>query len=75
MEEEFDWRTNGCLDMVQYFLLNRCCGGRGIILYVVLHEIRKGNETLSRSAEALARGERITLATLERLATRQGTQA
>ena len=47
----------------------------GIILYVVLHEIRKGNETLSKSAEALARVERITLATLERLATRQGTQA
>ena len=47
----------------------------GIILYVILREIRKGNETFSKSAEALARVERITLATLERLATRQGTQA
>jgi hypothetical protein len=48
----------------------------GIILYVVLQEVRKGNESLSKSAEALARVERITLATLERLATRQqGTQA
>ena len=47
----------------------------GIILYVVLQEVHKGNEMLSKSAEALARVERITLATLERLATRQGSQA
>ena len=40
----------------------------GIILYVVLQEVRKGNEALSKSAEALVRVERITLATLERLA-------
>jgi len=45
----------------------------GIILYAVFQEIRKGNEMLSRSAESLARVERITLATLERLAVRQGS--
>ncbi|HWP57111.1 MAG TPA: hypothetical protein VNL14_04375 [Candidatus Acidoferrales bacterium] len=37
----------------------------GIILYAVLQEVRKGNEALSRV-------ERITLATLERIASRQG---
>ena len=47
----------------------------GIILYAVVQEVRKGNETLSKSAEALLRVERITLATLERLATQQGTQS
>ena len=41
----------------------------GIILYAVLQEVRKGNEMLSKSAEALARVERISLAALERLAT------
>ena len=46
----------------------------GIILYVVLQEVRKGNETLSKSAEALVRVERITLAALERLAVRQGPE-
>lgn len=46
----------------------------GIILYVVFRW-RKGNEMLSKSAESLARVERITLATLERLATHQGSQA
>jgi hypothetical protein len=45
----------------------------GIILYAVLHEVRKSNEVLSRGAEALARVERVTLATLERLATQQGS--
>ena len=45
----------------------------GIILYVVLQEVRKGNEVLSRSAEALACVERLTLSTLERLATQQGS--
>ena len=45
----------------------------GIILYVVLQEVRKGNEMLSRSNESLARVERITLAALERLATQHGT--
>jgi hypothetical protein len=47
----------------------------GIILYVVLQEVRKGNEMLSRSNESLARVERITLATLERLAIPHGTQS
>ena len=47
----------------------------GIILYAVLLEVRKGNEILSRSAEALSRVERLSLATLERLAPRQGSQA
>ena len=46
----------------------------GIILYVVLQEVRKGNETLSKSAEALVGVERITLAALERLAVRQGPE-
>ena len=46
----------------------------GIILYVVLQEVRKGNEMLSRSNESLARDERITLATLERLAIQHGIQ-
>ena len=45
----------------------------GIIVYAVLQEVRKGNEVLSRSAEALARVERITLATLERIAPQQGS--
>jgi hypothetical protein len=47
----------------------------GIILYAVLQEVRKGNEMLSRSSESLARVERITLATLERLAVPHGTQS
>ena len=47
----------------------------GIILYAVLREVRKGNEVLSRSAEALSRVERLSLATPERLATQQGSQA
>lgn len=47
----------------------------GIILYAVLQEVRKGNEVLSRGAEALARVERISLATLERLTTQQGSPA
>ena len=46
----------------------------GIILYAVLQEARKGNEMFSRSNESLARDERITLATLERLATQHGIQ-
>lgn len=46
----------------------------GIILYAVLQEVRKGNEVLSKSAEALARVERISLATLERVATPQGSR-
>ncbi|MBI2998916.1 MAG: hypothetical protein HYY46_10795 [Deltaproteobacteria bacterium] len=45
----------------------------GIILYAVLQKVRKGNEVLSRSAEALARVERISLATLERLVPQQGS--
>jgi hypothetical protein len=45
----------------------------GIILYAVLHEVRKSNEVLSRGAEALARVEPVTLATLERLASQQGS--
>ena len=47
----------------------------GIMLYAVLLEVRKGNEILYRSAEALSRVERLSLATLERVATRQGSQA
>ena len=37
-----------------------------ILLYVSLHEVRKSNEALSRV-------ERLTLATLERIATQQGS--
>ncbi len=37
-----------------------------IMLYMTLHEVRKSNEALSRV-------ERLTLATLERIATQQGT--
>ena len=47
----------------------------GIILYVVLQGVGKGNEILSRNSESLARVERITLATLERLAIPHGTQS
>jgi len=45
----------------------------GIIFNLVLRGGR-GDEVLSRSAESLARAERITLATLERLSTQQGSQ-
>ncbi|MBI3301355.1 MAG: hypothetical protein HYZ72_04660 [Deltaproteobacteria bacterium] len=41
---------------------------QGIILYAILREVRK-------SSEALSRVERLSLATLERVATRQGSQA
>ncbi len=37
-----------------------------IMLYATLHEVRKSNEALSRV-------ERLTLATLERIATQQGS--
>ena len=37
-----------------------------IMLYMTLHEVRKSNEALSRV-------ERLTLATLERIATHQGS--
>ncbi len=37
-----------------------------IMLYMTLHEVRKSNEALSRV-------ERLTLATLERIATQQGS--
>ena len=37
-----------------------------IMLYMSLHEVRKSNEALSRV-------ERLTLATLERIATQQGS--
>jgi hypothetical protein len=47
----------------------------GIILYVVLQEVRKGDEMLSRSSESLARVERITLATLKRMAIPHGNQS
>ncbi len=47
----------------------------GIMLYAVLLEVRKGNEILSRSTEALSRVERLSLATLERITTQQGSRA
>jgi hypothetical protein len=47
----------------------------GIILYVVLQEVRKGNEMLSRSNESLARVEPITLATLSAWPYRTGSSS
>lgn len=44
-----------------------------IILYAALQEVRKGNGVLSRSAAALARVGRISLATVERIASQQGS--
>ncbi len=44
-----------------------------IMIYMSLHEVRKSNEALSKSNEALSRVERLTLATLERIATQQGS--